>query len=84
MLKLLPIYVANVHSAKPIRNMDKINAKAHGIRILKSAEADVLENGSLDYPDILLQELDYPVCSIHSKFAMDKTRQMERDPARHG
>jgi DNA polymerase (family 10) len=39
---------------------------------------DILADGSLDYPDALLKELDYTVCSIHSRFALDKTAQTER------
>jgi DNA polymerase (family X) len=42
-----------------------------GIRILKSAEVDILADGSLDYPDELLNEPDYTVCSIHSRFGFD-------------
>jgi DNA polymerase (family 10) len=34
---------------------------------LKSSEVDILADGSLDYPDDLLKELDYTVCSIHSR-----------------
>ncbi len=63
---------------KQIRHIDKLNDKTCGIRILKSAEVDILANGSLDYPDSLLKELDYTVCFIHSKFAMNKTAQTER------
>jgi DNA polymerase (family 10) len=55
-----------------------LNARHPGIRILKSAEVDILADGSLDYPDDLLRELDYTVCSIHSRFALDKTAQTER------
>ena len=49
-----------------------------GIRVLKSSEVDILADGRLDYPDELLQELDYTVCSIHSRFALGKTEQTER------
>ena len=49
-----------------------------GIRILKSAEVDILEDGSLDYSDALLKELDYTICSIHSRFGLSKTAQTER------
>jgi DNA polymerase (family 10) len=49
-----------------------------GIRILKSAEVDILADGTLDYPDELLRELDYTVCSIHSRFAFGKDQQTER------
>ena len=60
---------------KQIRHIDKLNARrGRRIRILKSAEAD----GSLDYPDALLAELDYTVCLIHSRFNLNKTVQTER------
>ena len=39
---------------------------------------DILVDGSLDYPDDLLQELDYTVCSIHSRFGLTKGQQTER------
>lgn len=61
-----------------IRRIDKLNAKGCGIRILKSAEVDILADGSLDYPDDLLAELDYTICSIHSRFALGKKEQTER------
>jgi DNA polymerase (family 10) len=35
-------------------------------------------DGSLDYPDDLLRELDYTVCSIHSRFGLGKAEQTER------
>jgi DNA polymerase (family 10) len=61
-----------------IRHIDKLNGKLRGFRILKSSEVDILADGSLDYPDELLNELDYTVCSIHSRFALDKKAQTER------
>jgi DNA polymerase (family X) len=45
---------------------------------LKSAEVDILADGSLDYPDELLRELDYTVCSVHLRFAFGKSQQTER------
>jgi DNA polymerase (family 10) len=61
-----------------IRFIDKLNGRLNGIRILKSAEVDILADGSLDYPDDLLRELDYTVCSVHSRFAFGKEQQTER------
>jgi len=61
-----------------IRFIDSLNEKLEGIRVLKSAEVDILADGSLDYPDEVLRELDYTVCSIHSRFAMGKADQTER------
>jgi DNA polymerase (family 10) len=61
-----------------IRFIEKLNGRLKGIRILKSAEVDILADGSLDYPDDLLAELDYTVCSIHSRFNLTKKEQTER------
>ena len=61
-----------------IRYIDRLNGKLRGFRILKSSEVDILADGSLDYPDDLLKELDYTVCSSHSRFALDKKAQTER------
>jgi DNA polymerase (family X) len=63
---------------KQIRFIDKLNERVDGISILKSAEVDILIDGSLDYPDSLLKELDYTVCSIHSRFGLGKIEQTER------
>ena len=61
-----------------IRFIEKLNGRLKGIRVLKSAEVDILADGSLDYPDDLLAELDYTVCSIHSRFNLAKKEQTER------
>jgi DNA polymerase (family 10) len=61
-----------------IRRIDRLNESGLGIRVLKSAEVDILADGSLDYPDELLRELDYTVCSIHSRFGFGRVEQTER------
>src|SRR5207248_8195151 len=61
-----------------IRYIDKLNSKLADFRSLKSSEVDILADGSLDYPDDLLKELDYTVCSIHSRFGMNREQQTER------
>jgi DNA polymerase (family 10) len=58
--------------------IESLNGKLRGFRILKSAEVDILADGLLDYPDELLKELDYTVCSIHSRFGFGKREQTER------
>ncbi len=58
--------------------IDKLNGRMPGIRILKSSEVDILADGSLDYPDDLLRELDYTVCSIHSRFGLNRRQQTDR------
>jgi DNA polymerase (family 10) len=61
-----------------IRTIDKLNERLSGFRVLKSAEVDILADGSLDYNDDILRELDYTVCSIHSRFSFGKQKQTER------
>jgi DNA polymerase (family 10) len=63
---------------KQIKYIDKLNEKRKGFRILKSSEVDILAEGSLDYPDDLLRELDYTVCSVHSRFGLNREQQTER------
>ena len=63
---------------KQVRLIDRLNRRHNGIRILKSAEVDILVDGALDYPDEVLRELDYTVCSIHSRFGLGKEQQTER------
>lgn len=43
-----------------------------GIRILRGTESDILADGSLDYPDDVLQQFDVVIASIHSRFRMSR------------
>ena len=52
--------------------------RAEGFPILKGSEVDILADGSLDYPDDVLLELDYVVASVHSLFNLSKEAQTER------
>jgi DNA polymerase (family X) len=61
-----------------IRKIEQLNGKIKGIMILKWAEVDILENGSLDLPDTLLKELDLTVCAVHYKFKLSREKQTER------
>jgi DNA polymerase (family 10) len=63
---------------KQIRYIDKLNSRLAGIRVLKSAEVDILTDGTLDYPGEVLKELDYTVCSVHSRFGLGRQEQTER------
>lgn len=61
-----------------IDEIDRLNAEIEGIRILKSCEVDIHEDGSLDYGDDLLKRLDYSVCAIHGGFSLSREKQTER------
>jgi DNA polymerase (family 10) len=61
-----------------IKNVDKVNTRLKGIFVLKSAEVDILEDGRLDYSNSVLKELDFTICSIHSRFGLNREQQTER------
>jgi DNA polymerase (family 10) len=52
--------------------------EATGIRILRGTESDILADGSLDYPDSVLEKLDVVVASIHNRYRMDARAMTER------
>ena len=52
--------------------------EATGIRILRGTESDILADGSLDYPDRVLEKLDVVVASIHNRYRMDARAMTER------
>lgn len=64
--------------AEQMEEIDRLNEELEGIRLLKSIEVDILEDGSLDLPDDILERLDLRICSIHSKFDLPREKQTER------
>ncbi len=58
--------------------VEKINAEGREIRVLMGSEVDILPDGSLDYPDEILRELDFVVASVHSSFSMKEDEMTER------
>ena len=47
------------------KRIEALNGRLKGLRLLKSCEVDILEDGSLDLSDDILKELDVVICSIH-------------------
>lgn len=74
--------VANGMSIEGLRKknkqIDKINEKHKRFKLLKGTEADILPDGSIDYPDSVLEELDFTVASVHSHFKMKKEEMTRR------
>jgi DNA polymerase (family X) len=58
--------------AAHIKKIHAANDKDLGIRVLAGAEVDILKDGSLDYSDEILAQLEVVVCSIHSYFNLDR------------
>jgi len=48
------------------------------VRILKGTESDIVADGSLDYPDWILEQFDVIVASIHSRYKMDADKMTRR------
>jgi len=55
-----------------------LNARLDGITVLAASEVDIRADGTLDYPDEVLAELDLVVASIHSAMAQDETTMTRR------
>jgi DNA polymerase (family X) len=74
--------VANGLSAERLRNqiaeIRKIQASNPNIHILAGTEMDILPDGTLDFDDELLAELDFVIASIHSSFSQPQEKIMER------
>jgi DNA polymerase (family 10) len=65
--------------AEQHREADRLNNRyGKSFRILRGIEADILADGSLDYPDSILEDFDFVVASVHSRFNMPKKEQTER------
>src|SRR2546428_373011 len=59
----------------------RLNKKFDGFRLFAGVECDILRDGSLDFPDEVLSQLDFVVASVHSAFGLseaDMTRRMIR------
>ena len=59
--------------------IERLNASyGDDFRIFKGVESDILPDGSLDYPDDVLRQLDFVVASVHGQFRKEISAQTER------
>lgn len=61
-----------------IEHVRKLNERIEGITLLAGSEVDIRPNGSLDYPDDILAQLDIVIASIHSQFTLSEAAMTER------
>ena len=61
-----------------IEEIDRVNEKLKGFRILKGAEVDILTDGKLDLTEKLLEKLDIVVGAVHSGFKQDREKMTKR------
>ncbi len=58
--------------------VDGLNSRLHPFRIFKSIESDILNDGSLDYPNEVLATFDLVIASVHSNLKMTEEKAMAR------
>ena len=63
---------------KQKEEIKKLNEKYDDFLILSGVEMDILPDGTLDYDDDLLAEMDFVIASIHSAFSQPREKIMER------
>ncbi|MGH8102292.1 MAG: DNA polymerase/3'-5' exonuclease PolX [Chthoniobacterales bacterium] len=56
----------------------KLNKTFDGFRLFAGVECDILRDGTLDFPDEVLSQLDYVVVSVHSVFSLSETDMTKR------
>jgi DNA polymerase (family 10) len=60
------------------KEIDLLNKKLAPFVIFKSIESDILNDGSLDYPDEILALFDIVIASVHSNLKMTEEKAMMR------
>jgi len=62
-----------------LRRIEEIRALPDiGITVLAGTETNVLPDGSLDYADEVLEQLDWVIASLHTSFRLNEKKQTER------
>ena len=61
-----------------LEEITKLRTKFRDFKLLAGCEVDILADGSLDFPDNLLDQLDIVVAAIHSKMAMTQSQMTQR------
>ncbi|MDF2909587.1 MAG: polymerase/3-5 exonuclease PolX, partial [Sporolactobacillus laevolacticus] len=64
--------------SQQIRKVAEINETYDDFTLFSGIEMDILPDGSLDYPDEILSQLDFVIASIHSSFTQDQKQIMKR------
>ncbi len=59
-----------------MEEIDDLNEELDGVRILKGTEVDILKDGSLDFSEELLEQLDVVVAAVHMGFRVNVTERI--------
>ncbi len=60
------------------QEIDALNKAMAPFKIFKGIESDILNDGSLDYPDEILKSFDFVIASVHSNLKMDEQKATRR------
>jgi DNA polymerase (family X) len=63
---------------RQIELVREADARIDGIQLLAGSEVNILPDGSLDYDDELLAQLDWVIASVHTSFAIGQQKMTER------
>jgi len=63
---------------RTFKELDGIRKKVKGLELLRSMEVDILEDGRMDYPDDVLDEIDVVIGSVHSRFKQPEAEMTAR------
>ncbi len=61
-----------------IEEVRALNKRLKGFRVLAGCEVDIKGDGSLDFPDAILHQLDLVQISVHSRFKMSQEEMTAR------
>ena len=61
-----------------IATIRKLNKNFRGFRLFAGVECDILRDGSLDFSDKVLSQLDYVIASVHSVFNLSEAEMTRR------
>jgi DNA polymerase (family 10) len=64
--------------AAQLERIKQFNEGSEGFRLLAGIECDIMRDGSLDFSDDVLVQLDYVVASIHASFTLSEAAMTER------
>ncbi len=60
------------------KEIEALNKKLRGFKLIAGTEVDVKSNGDLDFPDEVLKEIEIVIASIHSGFRQSKAQITKR------
>ena len=64
--------------AAQLEHVRRFNEGSHGFRLFAGTECDIRRDGSLDFSDEILAQLDYVIVSVHASFALSEAAMTNR------